>query len=1005
MYFIYHSLARRYLTLALFLLAPCLLFAQERKISGKVLSAEDNKPLAGVSVKVKGKNSATITNDAGLFTIHAGSSDTLEFAYVGYNKLEYALSGADNISITLQLENNKLQDVVVVGYGTQKKKDLTGAVSSVSGKEIQSMPVANAGDAIEGRAAGVQIISSSAPGSNVTIRVRGVSTINNSDPLLVIDGVPTDVPLNVISPDDIASIEVLKDASAAAIYGSRGANGVVLITTKRGVSGKGSLEFKMFVGRQQATSMVKMLNASQFASLHNEMMANNGEEQNPAFADPASLGEGTNWLDTLFRRAPIENYSLAYSGGGPNGTYYVSGTVLDQQGIVINTGYKRYTVQFNGDAKVFDWLRFGNNITLSHDVKKNGSYDIRNTMAALPTQPIHNPDGTYAGPEDRPSWSGDIRNPIGTALLNSNTTNGYNILGSIYGEVTLMPGLKFKTTGGVQAIFWDTRNWAPHYDWKPIPQPNAYLGESYNKSLTWLWDNYFTYDKYFHDHHLTVLAGTSAQNNRYDYMSGSIQQFASETTQQLNNGTILSTVNGDASEWALTSFIGRVNYAYNDKYLLTATVRRDGSSRFGSENRYGTFPSASVAWRISKEKFLQSISAINDLKLRIGYGVTGNQNIGNYSFASVLQTVQYNFNGQAATAIVPLMMPNPGVQWERVKQTNAGIDATLFNNRVNITLDAYLKNTDGMLVPMSVPISTGYSDVVVPSINLGKVQNKGIEFTINSQNITGKLVWNTSFNIAYNQNKIISLNDSVPMYVGSIGLNQNLAIQKGGGYPVNEFYGFVTNGIFQNQKEVDGYAVQVPGADPNNRTSPGDIKFRDINNDGRIDDNDRTFIGNPNPSYIFAMNNNFSFKGFDLALFLQGVYGNDIFNANRIWQEGMAVAQNQTIATLNRWNGEGTSNTMPRAVFNDPNKNTRVSNRFIEDGSYLRIKNITFGYTLSRGFTQRVKVSSARIYISCQNVLTFTNYSGFDPEVPVNGIDLNVYPVTKTISAGVNVTF
>lgn len=900
--------------------------------------------------------------------------------------------------------NKAMQEVVVIGYGTQKKADVTGSVSSVNAKELKSLPVPNIGEALQGRATGMQIVSSGSPGSNVTIRIRGTGTINNSDPLIVIDGIPTDIPLNAISQDDIASIDVLKDASATAIYGSRGANGVVVITTKKGSSTKNHLEFSTFVGQQQAASIPTMLTATQFASLHNEMMLNNGQAQNPAYADPTSLGAGTDWLGALFQTAPMQNYSLAYSGGSANSSYYVSGSVFDQQGIVINTSYRRYTVQLNTESKVFNGLKFGNALTLNHDIKENGSYDIRNTMAALPTQPIYNPDGSYTGPVGSSMWYGDVRNPIGTATINKNSTKGYNILGSLYGELTLFKNLKFKSTGGVQASFWDNRTWSPKYNWQPIPQPNSYLSQGSNRSITWLWDNLLTYDRYFGgDHHLTLLAGSSAQNNRYEYMSGSIQGFASDATQQLNNGTLTPTIGGNASEWALLSFFGRGNYSYKDKYLLTATVRRDGSSRFGENNRYGTFPSASLAWRVSKEKFF-NIDFINDLKFRAGYGVTGNQNIGNYSFASVLQTVQYSFNGTPVNAIVPLAIPNPNVKWEQVKQANIGLDATVLNNRVNVAVDAYLKNTDGMLVPMSVPISTGYSDIVVPSINAGKVENKGIEFAINSENLKGNLEWNTNFNISYNRNKVVSLNSGTPLYSGSIGLNQNLQIQSPG-HPVNSFYGFVTNGIFQTQAEVDKYAVQVPGSDPNNRTSAGDIRFLDLNNDGKIDDNDRTYSGDPNPSYIFAMNNTFTYKGIDLSVFVQGVSDNKIYNANRIWQEGMAVAQNQTTAVLNRWTGKGTSTTMPRAIFNDPNKNTRVSDRFIEDGSYLRIKNVTIGYTLPKALSAKAKLSSARIYLSGQNLFTFTNYTGFDPEVGVNGVDLSVYPVTRTISAGLNLNF
>lgn len=980
---------------------------QINKIRG-VVYAEAGTGLPGVSVSLKGTSTAVMTNAGGEFEITLPDNmqnGVLVFSSIGYEIKEYPFYNTEDVTIFLKAASVQLENVVVVGYGTQQKKDVTGSIASVNNKEIKSLPVPDLGQALQGRAAGVQVVSSGAPGSNVTFRIRGVGSTNNSDPLLVIDGVPTDVPLNTISPDDIASVNILKDASAAAIYGSRGANGVVLITTKRGMAGQNHLDFKAFGGVQEATSIVPMLNASQFASLHNEMMTNNGQTQNPAYADPASLGKGTDWLNELFRAAPIQSYSMAYSGGNNQSSYYVSGTVLDQEGIVIHTGYRRYTIQFNAESKIFDWLKFGNSLTLSHDIKHSGSYDIRNTMAALPGQSVFNADGTYAGPVGQSSWYGDIPNPIGKATLNQNTTKGYNILGSIYGEVTLLRGLTFKTMAGVQAQFWDNRNWAPKYNWQPIPQPNSTLSQDYNKSLTWLWDNYFTYmPNLGNGHHLSLLAGTSAQNNRKDYLKGSIQDFARDNARQMDNGTAQPTVGGTATEWALMSFIGRANYDYKGKYLLTATVRRDGSSRFGENYRYGTFPSASVAWRISNEEFFKGIRVVNDLKLRVGYGVTGNQNIGEYNFASVLKTIQYNFNGQPVSAVIPFKLPNPNVRWEEVVQSNIGIDASLFNGNVNITFDGYIKNTNNMLVSMSVPVSTGYSDIVVPDVNTGKIYNRGVELTISTRNLRGKLEWNTSLNMSYNKNQVVKLNDSIPSYTNSIGLSQNLAIQSEG-HAVNTFYGFVTNGIFQTQAEVAKYAMQVPGDDPYNRTSAGDFRFLDLNNDGRIDDDDRTYIGDPNPSFIFAMNNTLAWNGIDLSLFLQGVAGNKIFNANRIYQEGMAVAQNQTTKVQDRWTGEGTSNTIPRAVFNDPNKNSRVSNRFIEDGSYLRIKNITLGYTLPSALSGRARMTAARIYISCQNLLTFTKYTGFDPEVPSNGTDFNVYPVTRTISAGINVTF
>ncbi len=972
-------------------------------VTGKVTD-ENHQPLIGASIREEGETKGTLSEDNGSFSLDV-SSDTviLQISFVGYITKEIPVQPV----MTIQLEKlqAQLDSVVVVGYGTQKKGDVTGSIASVKSSDISSLPVPDVGQALEGKAAGVQIVTSGAPGSNVTIRVRGVGTINNSDPLLVIDGVPTDVPLNTLNPNDIASIDVLKDASASAIYGSRGANGVVMITTKKGIAGQSHLSFNMYAGSQKATDMVKMLNASQFALLNNEMLENNNQPTYSGYASPDSLGAGTDWMGLLFRGAPIQNYALSYSGGNSKNSYYVSGSYMKQQGIVINSAYTRYTVQFNSTHKVLSWLTLGNNLTLNHDEKPSGAYDIRSTMAANPTLPEFNPDGTYAGPVGQAQWVGDITNPIAKAKLVQNNTAGYNLLGSVYADISLLKSLTFRTSGGMQAEFWDSRTWSPAYNYEPIPQPSSYLSQSSNKSITLNWDNYLTYDTRFNTvHHLTAILGTNAQHNRYDYISGNISGFASDETQQLNNGTTQIGLNGDASEWALASYYARINYDYSGKYLLTATVRRDGSSRFGVNHRWGTFPSASFAWRISKEKFLQDAKFLNDLKLRIGYGVTGNQNISNYSFASTLTSAVYVFNGNVVPAEIPLMMANPDVQWEQVQQSNIGLDATMFNERVSLTIDAYLKNTSDMLVPMPVPIPTGYSDVDVPYINTGKVQNKGVEIAVNTKNLVGAFNWNTNFNISFNKNEIKALYQNTPLYIGSsIGLNGTLAVNQVG-YPVNAFYGYVMQGIFQTQQEVNNAAVQIPGNDPYNRTSPGDVRFKDLNNDGVIDDNDRTIIGNPNPQFIYSMTNNFSYKGFDLSIFLQGVQGNDIFNANNVYQESMSVAENQTTRVLGRWEGAGTSNTMPRAIFSDPNQNSRISSRYIEDGSYMRIKNVTFGYTFPAKLMNRYKVNQLRLYVSGQNLLTFTRYTGFDPEVPSNGVDYSVYPVTRTLSIGLNIT-
>ncbi len=959
-------------------------------IKGRVADTK-GEAIIGASILESGTTNGTTTDAEGNFSLSASKGAKLTFSSLGYETLSVTVNDNTTYNITLKDNNQLLNEIVVVGYGVMRKKDLTGSLSSVDAKAMQDKPVANIGEALQGRAAGVMVTNSGAPGSNVSIRVRGLGTINDSSPLLVIDGVPTDLGLNSLNQNDVESIDVLKDASATAIYGSRGANGVVLITTKKGKDGS-SLSFSSNWGIQQATSVPKMLNAQQFASMHNEMMLNSSLAQRPDFANPLLWTDSTDWVDALLQTGVMQNYTLSYSRGNEKMNNYVSGGVLDQKGIVINTNYRRYTFQVNNQTQVLSWLKFGNNLTLSHDIKKSGSYDILNTMKALPTQGIMEDNGIYSGPGDQAIWYGDIRNPIGTAKLEKKETKGYNLLGNIYAEATLWNKVVVKTLAGIDYKDWTSSSFSPKYAWKPIPVPTSSRSEDWNRSLTLLWDNTVTYSDTFKEKHsITAMLGSSAQNNTYRYMNGSIKDFLSDNYNQFNNGLKDPQVGGGTNDWSLLSFFGRMNYTYDNKYLLTATVRRDGTSRLSKENRWGTFPSFSAAWRFTEEHFYKQNNIFSDGKLRLGYGETGNQApLDNYAYVTRLKTSQYVFNGTAASTLYPLVMPSPNVKWETVKQWNAGLDISLFKQRVNVSLDAYIKNTSNMLVSMSVPITTGYSDIYTPQINAGKVQNKGWELSVTSHNTNGQLKWTTDANVSYNRNKIVKLDGDVPIYYGY----QTHTVGK----PIGAFYGYVTNGIFQNQNEVNNYALQIAGG-----TSPGDIKFRDLDNNGVINEQDRTFLGNPTPSWIFSMNNSFNYKNFDLEIFLQGVAGNDIYNANRVSLEGMSTVVNQTTKVLDRWTGEGTSNSIPRAVYADPNNNNRNSNRFIEDGSYLRLKNIKLGYTLPSKLTQKFYVSSARLYFSGQNLLTLTKYSGFDPEV--SGVDLGNYPLTRTFSMGVDIKF
>lgn len=1002
------SLSRLFLLLLSVGLAGSVWAQNLKKITGTVTD-EKGESIIGASVSVKGTSRGTVTDIDGRFSLEADNNAVLVISYIGLLPQEITVTGKSALQVIMKENAEMLDEVVVVGYGISRKKDLTGAVASVSGDLMKDKPVANIGEALQGRAAGVQVVSSGKPGDNVSFRIRGIGTINNSEPLLVIDGVPTDLGLNALNTEDVETVDVLKDASATAIYGSRGANGVVLVTTKKGKAGDGKISFSANWGVQSATDIPEMLNASQFASLHNEMIANYNQsvseasrlKQREDFADPTAWGKGTDWLDELFRTAWMQNYTLSYSGGNEKSNYYVSGGVFDQDGIVLDTSYRRYTFQFNSESKLRSWLKFGNNVTLSHDLKKQGSYDIRETMAALPSQPVYNDDGSYSGPGEPAYQYGDIRNPLGRATVNREETRGYNVLGNLYAEIKLFDKLTFKTLGGIDFKFWDKHNFSPRYDWKPIPQRDSYLYEESNKSFTYLWDNTLTYTGTFNDlHHLTVLLGSSAQNNVYNRMNASVQGFLSDSNNQLANGLKDPTVGGTRNDWAILSFFGRVNYNLAEKYLFTATVRRDGSSRFSASNRWGTFPSFSAAWRLSEEAFYRKNKWVSDIKIRLGYGETGNQDgIDNYAYFTKLKTGQYVFNGTPVSTLYPLIMPNPDVKWETVKQWNAGIDVSLIDQRISLTLDAYLKNTSDMLVPMSVPITTGYDDKAVPSINMGKVRNQGIELTVSSRNLTGAFRWNTDLNVSYNKNEVIRMNEGVPLFVGG-EINMTQVRISAEGKPVGAFYGYVTNGIFQSREEVEHYAVQVKGG-----TAPGDIRFRDLDNNGVINADDRTFIGNPTPEWSFSMNNTFAYKNFDLQVFFQGVAGNDIYNANRIWQESMSVPQNQTVKVLDRWTGPGTSHSIPRAVYSDPNQNARHSDRFIENGAYLRLKNLTFGYTLPESLSGKAHLGIARIYLSGQNLFTLTEYSGFDPEVGVSGVDLGTYPVTRTFGFGINVNF
>ena len=980
-------------------------FAQERTVSGTVADKTGLPVIGAAVIDVQNRTSGTLTDLDGNFSLNVSSGTSLEISFMGYKTVTVPVGDNDFLSVTLEDDTEFLDEVVVVGYGTVRKRDLTGAVSSVGNRDLKDSPVTNVGQALQGKVSGVYIVDAAKPGDNVSIKIRGLGTINDSDPLVVIDGVPTDLGLSSLNTADIDRIDVLKDASATAIYGSRGANGVVMVTTKRGSTGEGKVNVSANWAMQNVAYVPEMLNAAEYAAYSNDMLSAGGLATNPQWSNPASLGEGTDWLDEMFRTGFMQNYTVSYSGGNEKAHYYVSGGFMDQQGTVKTIGYRRFTFQNNNDAQVLKWLKFTNNITFSTDTKTGGSYSVTDAMNALPTQPLKNADGSWSGPEGNAYWYGDIRNPIGTLYTNENKTSGYNFLANISAEITFTKWLKFKSTFGYDAKLWFNDNMTYAYPYKPTPVEETTRYQDSNKAFTYLWDNYLTFDHTFKGkHYLNIMAGTSAQWNRNSAFNGTKGGFLFDDVHEFDNGTSTKALGGSSSDWAMFSFMARANYSYDDRYLLTVTFRRDGSSRFGPHHRWGNFPSASAAWRISQEPWFPGRNdgnfVINDLKLRAGYGVTGNDKIGSYAYIQTYNTGAYIFGDDVVTTLMAKTMANPSIHWEEVQQANIGIDLSLWNSRLTLSLDGYIKNTTDMLVKAAIPITSGYEDTSTTYTNAGKVSNKGFELTLNTVNFEGAgggFRWATSMTATFNRNKIVSLNSDTPLYQNETG-GAYITMQRNG-LPINVFYGYVTDGIFQTQAEVNSHAFQEAS------TAPGDIRFKDLNNDGVINENDRTVIGDPNPDWLFSMVNTFSWKGFDLSVYLQGVAGNDIFNANSISNEGMSSAHNQTASVKYRWVGYGTSTVMPRAVYGDPNHNARISDRFVEDGSYLRLKNITLSYTFPAKWTQRISVDNARIYLSCENVATLTRYSGFDPEVGINGIDGNRYPISRTFSLGVNFNF
>ena len=1020
---------------AMFLISPITLFAgvtahsdagsetgisnvtqQQQTVKG-IIKGPDGLPVIAANISQKGTNNATITDLNGPpSSCVMLRRNSFVISYIGYVTTEVNVSGRAFVEVVLQEDVAALDEVVVVGYGTMRKKDVTGAVSSVRSGEITKNATSNVMQAIAGKMSGVQVVQNSGtPGGDVSILIRGVGTINDASPLYVIDGVPVSGGMWYLNPNDVESIDVLKDASATAIYGSRGANGVVMVTTKQAQEGHTEINFDYSYGIQHSAKTYKMLDASQYAALHNEMRTNAGPEYslNPAFADPESLGAGTDWMDAIFRTAPMQKVNLSMLGGNQKISHATSLGYYTQDGIMKNSSYNRLSLQSNISSKLASNITVRANVNLSAENRRTQpvSTVIQNAMRILPSIPIYDDNGEYAGPTGNAEWNGNALNPVAIINEQNYRMKGFRMLSNISLEWEIIKGLKFKTTGGAELGYDYNNSYIPKYKWGMNESKNTMQTVTSAYEQLYLWDNTLNYDKAFGKHRINAMIGTSYQEYKKESVSAAGSGRASELTTELDNATKATDVGGNSYRWALMSYMARLHYSYDDRYLLTATFRADGSSKFGKDNRFGYFPSFAAAWNIGNEAFMQSVKPVSLLKLRAGYGQTGNQNIGAYAFADKLSVNGvYNFGSQRGfesnlvNLIYPYLLSNPSVKWESVEQYNVGLDIGFLQNRIVANLDFYVKNTRDMLTKKPVPQTSGTSleQADWPPVNIGKVLNRGFEFTVNTKNFVGEFKWETSLNMSFNHNEVVSIGG--PEILNGVSLIRE-------GQPINSFYGYELGGIYQTLDEVftgpvmENRAPDKASHNPYKNTSPGDMWFVDVDGNGEINDLDRTVIGNPSPDCIFGFNNTFSYKNFDLSIFFQGALGNQVWNGVRASHESMNSTYNQLATTLERWTGEGSSYSMPRAIYADPNNNSRASTRWLEDGAYAKLKNLTFGYTLPEKWIRKAKMKALRLYVSLDNLCTITNYSGLDPEAGLSGLDYGVYPSARTYMFGVSVKF
>ncbi|WP_341226431.1 TonB-dependent receptor [uncultured Arcticibacterium sp.] len=1005
------------------------------QISGKVLSQEGDE-LPGVSISIKGTTTGTTTDPNGNYSLNGTTpSSTLVFSYIGFQSQEVQVGSRSIINITLEDDNKALEEVVVVGYGTQKKSSITGAVSTVSQKELQALPVVSLTQSLQGRVAGVSVTNNSSPGASPVVRVRGVGSISlDSSPLYVIDGIPAGG-LNNIDPKDIESLEVLKDASAAAIYGSRAANGVILITTKKGEAGKMSVNLDSYYGTQTAWKQLDLLNSAEYIQYGTALLTASGQPVPGRFNNlntpiyegaPTTFAQTeTDWQDVMFRSAPISNTQLSLSGGNKSSRFYTSLGYFTQEGIFPETSYDRKSFRINSDHKLSKFLTIGQTLVASTDNRKaeqdgGGRTTVMNMMRMIPYWPVRDPTkiggfSTTAQGLD----ATDPENPLRIAEQEQRfqTNTGFKLLGSLFADVKLTDWLKYRFTAGVDYANSRFNSFLPIYNDGNRSRDVAAIAENRSTYNSTVITNALTFEKTFGKHYVNLLGVGETQKASVRALNTGGQ--LPDNNIQVQQGTANQTSNSNFGENALISYVGRLNYEYAGKYLLGASVRRDGSSKFAPGNKWGTFPAVSLGWRLSEEDFMKEIPAISELKIRGSIGQTGFNSIGNYDWQPLISANQtaYPFNNTVQLGSYFDRLGNSNLSWEVTTMSNIGLDMSLFNNKISLTTEYFNRETDGLLLAVPIANSLGYS--TAPNANVGSMKNYGFELSAGYHHTSDNFNWNLTGMFDVIRNEVLSLSTpTASIYSGNNADYGGFDITKTEtGQSVQSFYGWQVDGIFQSDEEVRAANSLGDANTPfqNEATAAGDIRFKDLNGDGIINGDDRTYLGSYLPKFSYGLNFDGNYKNFDFTVYFQGVHGNKIYNGTKVIGQGMLRLFNASTDVLDAWTPQNTDTDVPRAVSGDPNANSRTSDRFVEDGSYLRLKNLSIGYTIPATTLENVSkgfINKVRLYVSSQNLLTFTKYTGYDPEISTrggnlltNGIDYGQYPQARTILAGVNIGF